>query len=169
MPRRRKWQPTPVFLPGEFHGHSSLMGYNPWGWAVLIWQLGGVLSAKENKRFPEREMVRKSKLFPKKGLFLWRSSSWGKRRSVGEAGHSSADRGVPGWVAKPVTILQKLELQGGQCQVPGDLGLAHGIPRGPVGPFPIGETKLNVTEYLYHNTGCFRVYPSCVITSTTSS
>ena len=28
---RRKWQPTPVFLPGEFHGQSSLVGYSPWG------------------------------------------------------------------------------------------------------------------------------------------
>ena len=26
----RKWQPTPVFLPGEFHGQSSLVGYSPW-------------------------------------------------------------------------------------------------------------------------------------------
>ena len=25
----RKWQPTPVFLPGEFHGQRSLVGYNP--------------------------------------------------------------------------------------------------------------------------------------------
>ena len=29
--RRRKWPPTPVFLPGEFHGQRSLVGYNPWG------------------------------------------------------------------------------------------------------------------------------------------
>ena len=28
---RRKWQPTPVFLPGEFPGQRSLVGYNPWG------------------------------------------------------------------------------------------------------------------------------------------
>ena len=28
---RRKWQPTPVILPGEFHEQSSLAGYNPWG------------------------------------------------------------------------------------------------------------------------------------------
>ena len=28
---RRKWQPTPVFLPGESHGRRSLVGYNPWG------------------------------------------------------------------------------------------------------------------------------------------
>ena len=28
---RRKWQPTPLFLPGEFHGQSCLEGYSPWG------------------------------------------------------------------------------------------------------------------------------------------
>ena len=27
----RKWQPTPLFLPGESHGQRSLMGYSPWG------------------------------------------------------------------------------------------------------------------------------------------
>ena len=26
----REWQPTPVFLPGKFHGQRSLMGYSPW-------------------------------------------------------------------------------------------------------------------------------------------
>ena len=25
------WLPTPVFLPGEFHGQRSLVGYTPWG------------------------------------------------------------------------------------------------------------------------------------------
>ena len=28
---RRKWQPTPVFLPEESHGHRSLVGYSTWG------------------------------------------------------------------------------------------------------------------------------------------
>ena len=28
---RRKWQPTPVFLPGESHGQRSLVGYSPQG------------------------------------------------------------------------------------------------------------------------------------------
>ena len=31
---RRKWQPTPVFLPGESHGQRSLVGYYPWGHKV---------------------------------------------------------------------------------------------------------------------------------------
>ena len=28
-PWRGKWQPTPVFLPGKFHGQRSLAGYSP--------------------------------------------------------------------------------------------------------------------------------------------
>ena len=28
---RREWQPTPVFLPGEFYGQRSLAGFSPWG------------------------------------------------------------------------------------------------------------------------------------------
>ena len=28
---RRKWQPTPVFLPGESHARRSLVGYSPRG------------------------------------------------------------------------------------------------------------------------------------------
>ena len=31
IPWRRKWQPTPVFLPGKFHGQRSLVSYSPWG------------------------------------------------------------------------------------------------------------------------------------------
>ena len=31
IPWRRKWQPTPVFLPGEFHRQRNLVGYSPWG------------------------------------------------------------------------------------------------------------------------------------------
>ena len=29
IPRRREWQPTPVFLPGESYGERSLVGYSP--------------------------------------------------------------------------------------------------------------------------------------------
>ena len=31
IPWRRKWQPTPVFLPEEFCGQRGLVGYSPWG------------------------------------------------------------------------------------------------------------------------------------------
>ena len=31
IPWRRKWQPTPAFLPGESHRQRILAGYSPWG------------------------------------------------------------------------------------------------------------------------------------------
>ena len=31
IPWRRKWQPTPVFLPEKSDGQRSLVGYNLWG------------------------------------------------------------------------------------------------------------------------------------------
>ena len=31
IPWRKKWQTTPVFLPGKSHGQRSLVGYSPWG------------------------------------------------------------------------------------------------------------------------------------------
>ena len=31
IPWRKKRQPTPVFLPGKFHGWRSQAGYSPWG------------------------------------------------------------------------------------------------------------------------------------------
>ena len=31
IPWRREWLPTPVFLPGEYHGQKSLVGYSSWG------------------------------------------------------------------------------------------------------------------------------------------
>ena len=33
IPWRRKWQPAPVFLPGESHGQRSLGGYSPWDYS----------------------------------------------------------------------------------------------------------------------------------------
>ena len=36
IPWKRKWQPTPVFLPGESHGRRSLAGYSPWGCRVKL-------------------------------------------------------------------------------------------------------------------------------------
>ena len=31
IPWKRKWQPTPVLLPGEFHGQRNLASYSSWG------------------------------------------------------------------------------------------------------------------------------------------
>ena len=32
IPWRRAWEPTPVFLLGESHGQTTLVGYSPWGY-----------------------------------------------------------------------------------------------------------------------------------------
>ena len=29
IPWRREWLPTPIFLPGEFHGQRGLVAYSP--------------------------------------------------------------------------------------------------------------------------------------------
>ena len=48
IPWRRKWQPTPVFLPGESHGQRSLTGYSTWSqrvghdWETNWWRMVSV-------------------------------------------------------------------------------------------------------------------------------
>ena len=51
---RREWQPTPVFLPGEFHGQRSRAGYSLWGRKELdmIEQLTLSLSHEWIEGFP---------------------------------------------------------------------------------------------------------------------
>ena len=44
FPWRRKWLPTPVFLPGKPHGQRSLGGYSPGGHKEL-----GIVEAINNK------------------------------------------------------------------------------------------------------------------------
>ena len=41
IPWRRDWQPTPVCLPGEFHGQRSLVGYTEHGVTVSQTLLSG--------------------------------------------------------------------------------------------------------------------------------
>ena len=64
IPWRRKWQPTPVFLPGESHGRRSLEGYSPRGRKEL--------DMTEQLHFPSCKMdspVQMSSFFV--ALILW--------------------------------------------------------------------------------------------------
>ena len=47
-PWRRKWQPTPVFLPGKSLRQRSLVGYSPWGCkeSDTIYRLNGNIEAQ---------------------------------------------------------------------------------------------------------------------------
>ena len=57
---RKKWQHTPVFLPGKFHRQMNLVGYSPWGCKELAptehistYTYNGILlSHKKNKIMP---------------------------------------------------------------------------------------------------------------------
>ena len=57
-PWRRKWQSTPVLVPGKSHGQRSLVGYSPWGrrvghdWATsLHLQRLGISSVVKNEDY----------------------------------------------------------------------------------------------------------------------
>ena len=82
---RRKWQPTPVFLPGESQGWGSLMGCRLWGhielattevtwqqqrkthlmmwmdplglYSVWLWQIICILTLEENAKLFSRVVV----------------------------------------------------------------------------------------------------------------
>ena len=50
MPWRRKWLPTPVFLPEKSHGQRSLAGYSPWGCKRVRYDLATEQKYGPNKR-----------------------------------------------------------------------------------------------------------------------
>ena len=53
IPWRRKWQPTPVFLPGKSHGQRRLAGYGPWVCKAL--DTTEQLKNEKNKNIQENE------------------------------------------------------------------------------------------------------------------
>ena len=89
VPWRRERQPTPVFLPGEFHGQRSLAGYNPQArkesdmteWLSTRQHLGPREQSEiiqqtfmSGKRFSREEAPGAPK--PEWGSFLGRKGGW---------------------------------------------------------------------------------------------
>ena len=62
-PWRKKWKPTPVFLPGKFHGLRSLVSYRPWG-------------CKESDMTVTKHIY----LFCPHKRVIWRSTKWVKTK-----------------------------------------------------------------------------------------
>ena len=58
IPWRRKWQPTPLFLPGISHGQRSLVSYSPW-------------SGKETDTTKQTRTQARTKLRALEGHRLW--------------------------------------------------------------------------------------------------
>ena len=61
IPQRRSWQPTPVFLPGQFRGQKSLVGYSSWGLQSRTWlkrlSVHGRKDGEEEKEWPCRSLM----------------------------------------------------------------------------------------------------------------
>ena len=75
-PWRRKWQPIPIFLPGESHEQRSLVGYSPWGNSQIglsIWACthkccwGWEIKVEKKEGRAEKARERKA------GTRLWRA------------------------------------------------------------------------------------------------
>ena len=56
IPWSRKWQLTPVLLPGKSHGQRSLVGHNPWGHKELDMTAHTRQIAQQGKKEASKEM-----------------------------------------------------------------------------------------------------------------
>ena len=64
-PLEEAWQPTPVFLPGEFHGQRSLVGYSPWGHKK--WDRTEQITLSRHERYNMCKNNHERKTFPNTG------------------------------------------------------------------------------------------------------
>ena len=71
---KRKWQPTPVFLPGKYHGQRNLVGYSPWSCKRVRHNLGTKqqewlprIGTKSQKQWEEAAVRRAEN---------WESANW---------------------------------------------------------------------------------------------
>ena len=142
IPWRRKWQPTPVFLPGESHGQRSLVGYRPWGCKELDMTERLTLSKPQPRdcfreegpgvcrmQWPERKQARTQgcwgcwparlplSLWPEDEQSqipaLWCQLSWPCSQAVPEAGHVWAEGAASG--SNPLPVWQSGSLASGSC------------------------------------------------------
>ena len=63
IPWRRRWQSTPVFLPGKSHGQRSLVGYGPQGHK----ELDKIKQLNSNYNKTSHLMGREARTIPKLG------------------------------------------------------------------------------------------------------
>ena len=106
IPWRRAWQPTPVFLPGEFHGQRSLASYSPWGrkdsdtteWLSLsLFQLSRIRRKRGNSHtcYESRAQVKTPLLsWQSQWLFTFFLFKWLERNTSPDCGQISFS---PNW------------------------------------------------------------------------
>ena len=92
IPWGKKWQPTPVFLSGEFCGQRSLVGNSPWGSQIVRqdWRTNTfTVARKEPPRASEHRLTCQTNE-PSLGTLRGRAGNLGKKQSGREGG-----RGAP--------------------------------------------------------------------------
>ena len=82
IPWRKEWLSTLAFLPGEFHGQRSLVGYKPWGCKKLDTTEWLSLSLRLNMASSHRiAIIRRAEVMTTSQLFCWCQASKGKMLS----------------------------------------------------------------------------------------
>ena len=84
IPRRRKWKPTPVFLPGESHRQRSQMGYRSCRYILATYMLqrvghDWVTEVNWTERYPDEEGASTPLLFfslLQSSLLVWSEHSF---------------------------------------------------------------------------------------------
>ena len=115
---RRKWHPTPVFLPGESHGQKSLAGYSPCDLKELDTTeatAGAPCEEGEARGGPASPPALGSSL----GVGLWGvGNAWPWQGSCHCSEDSSRARGTPGKVrVGPEGPVTPAAVSGGFCYI----------------------------------------------------
>ena len=91
---RRKWQPTPVFLPEKFHEQKSLAGYSSWGHQE--WDMTEQLSTHFFNELYYHEALHLSSPSPKTSYWVVASLSQAAR-AQGHRKEMTPRQGHQGW------------------------------------------------------------------------
>ena len=118
---RRKWQPTPVFLPGESQGRGSLAGCRLWGHT----ELDTTESTKQQQQ--------------QQHLLCWMSSAYGKSSSYWHREGACHTNTVPALVYLPLQPLPLLIHRGSPPACDAHHTSLQGAPPVTLSERPAGE------------------------------
>ena len=93
IPWSRKWQPTPVFLPGKSHGQRNPVGYSPWGCKELDMTEHACTHHGENERLGARIEA------SWRGRRLLQQARW--VMIVAKSREGAVEVEISGWILEP--------------------------------------------------------------------
>ena len=164
----RKWQLTPVFLPGKFHGQRSLEGYSPWGhresntteWLSLssfsLFLFNGLMNKAAMMAQWTLYGLDNEHLLSKANLTMTTASSW-----------YSSNSDLPGldlWVHARCHVQLFKTSWTVACQAPLSMGFSRqeywsGLPCPPPGDLP--DPRMELASLYISYIGGQVLYPCC--------